>query len=344
MRKIKVAQIGAGHDHASAAITAMKLMPEIFDIAGFCVVPGDEELYEKSVKAYEGVKKMTVEEIFEIPDLDAVVIETEDRRLTEYAQMAADRGLHIQMDKPGSASDEDFDKLIDTVKKNKTVFHTGYMYRYNPAVLKLKEDIKNGKLGEIYSVEAHMDCYHPAEKRRWLGNYPGGMMYFLGCHLVDLIYGICGVPEEIIPLNTAIGADGVEAEDLGMAVFKYKNGVSFAKTSALESTGFFRRQLVVCGTNGTVEIKPLELHASKEGVFAAQTTNVRYAYDADEKKYGWGDKGEFYETEIYGRYDEMLKNFAAMVCGEVENPYDYEYERQLHKIILNACGKKIAYK
>ena len=41
---------------------------------------------------------MTVEEIFEIPDLDGVVIETEDRRLTEYAQMAADRGLHIQMD------------------------------------------------------------------------------------------------------------------------------------------------------------------------------------------------------------------------------------------------------
>ena len=35
MRKIKVAQIGAGHDHASAAITAKKLMPEIFDIAGF---------------------------------------------------------------------------------------------------------------------------------------------------------------------------------------------------------------------------------------------------------------------------------------------------------------------
>ena len=47
---------------------------------------------------------------------------------------------------------------------------------------------------------------------------------------------------------------------------------------------------------------------------------------------------------VYGRYDEMLKNFAAMVCGEAENPYDYEYERQLHKIILNACGKKIAYK
>lgn len=344
MRKIKVAQIGAGHDHASAAMQSMKLMPEIFDIAGFCVAEGDEEIFEANKGAYEGIKQMTVEEIFNIPGLDGVIIETEDRRLTEFAQMAADRGLHIQMDKPGSASDEAFDKLIDTVKKNKTVFHTGYMYRYNPAVLKLKEDIKEGKLGEIYSVEAHMDCYHPAEKRSWLGNYPGGMMYFLGCHLVDLIYGLCGAPEEIIPLNTAIGADGVEAEDFGMAVFKYKNGASFAKTSALEVTGFFRRQLVVCGTKGTVEIKPFEWFAQKEGVFGAQTTKVRYAYNTEEKQYGWGDAGEAYETETYGRYDAMLKNFAAMVCGEMENEYDYEYERQLHKIILNACGEKVAYK
>ena len=347
MRKIKVAQIGAGHDHASAAMQVLKRMDDIFELVGYAVVEGDD-IYERSVSAYENVKRMTVDEIFAIPDLDAVVIETEDRKLTEYAQMAAERGLHIQMDKPGSASDEAFDKLIDTVKTNNTVFQTGYMYRFNPAVLKIKEDIKEGKLGEIYSVEVHMDCEHPAEKRQWLGNYPGGMMYFLGCHLVDLIYSFCGVPEEIIPLNKAIGAEGVTAEDFGMAVFKYKNGVSFAKTSALEPTGFYRRQLVVCGTKGTVEVKPFEWNVrdcpQSEKIFSAQITKVRYAYNTDEKKYGWNDIGNEYETEIHGRYDAMFKNFAALVRGEKENAYDYEYERQLHKIILNACGVKVDYK
>ncbi len=348
MKKIKIAQIGAGHDHASAAIQVLKLMDDIFELVGYAMVEGDEDMYERSLGAYKDIKKMTVEEIFAISDLDAVVIETEDRRLTEFAQMAAEHGLHIQMDKPGSASDEAFDKLIDTVKANNTVFQTGYMYRFNPAVLKIKEDIKAGKLGEIYSVEAHMDCEHPAEKRQWLGNYPGGMMYFLGCHLVDLIYGICGVPEEIIPLNKAIGVEEVTAEDFGMAVFKYKNGVSFAKTSALEPTGFYRRQLVVCGTKGTVEIKPFECFVpdcpQKDKIFSPLVTKVRYAYNTDEKKYGWNDIGKEYETEIYGRYDAMFKNFAAMVRGEKENLYDYEYERQLHKIILNACGVKVDYK
>lgn len=345
MKKIKIAQIGAGHDHAADAFKSLTTMPDIFDVVGLAVVEGDEETYnERKDYAYKDIPLMTVEEILNIPDLDAVFIETEDRRLTEFAQMAAEKGLHIQMDKPGSASDEDFDKLIDTVKKNGTVFHTGYMYRYNPAVLKVKEDIKNGKLGEIYSVEAHMDCFHQPSKRQWLGNYPGGMMYYLGCHLVDLIFDIMGTPEEIIPLNASIGANGVTAEDFGMAVFKYKNGSSFAKTSALEVTGFYRRQLVICGTKGTVEIKPFEWLANKENIISPQTTKVRYAYNTEEKEYGWHEKGNEYETEIHGRYEAMFKAFAAMVRGEIKNAHDYEYERKLHKILLNACGVKVDYK
>lgn len=278
---------------------------------------------------------MTVEEILNYPELDAVCIETEDRRLTEFAIMAAERGLHIQMDKPGSESDEDFDRLIDLVKEKNLVFHIEYMYRYNPTVIKLKEDIKSGKLGEIYAVEAQMNCIHPVEKRNWLGNYPGGMLYYLGCHLIDLVYGICGEPDEIIPLSMPIGTDGVEADDFGMTVFKHKNGVSFVKSTAVEPGGFERRQLVVCGTKGTVEIKPLEwLDLECHSIIQALTTSVREAYDND-----WNKKGEYHTTPIFGRYDAIFCAFADYINKEKENPYGYEYERKLHKLILKACGK-----
>lgn len=281
------------------------------------------------------MKRMTVEEILNYPGLDAVCIETEDRRLTEFAIMAAEKGLHIQMDKPGSASDKDFDRLIDLVKEKNLVFHIEYMYRYNPSVMKLKEDIKSGKLGEIYAVEAQMNCIHPVEKRKWLGNYPGGMLYYLGCHLIDLVYGICGEPDEIIPLSMPIGTDGVEADDFGMAVFKYKNGVSFVKSTAVEPGGFERRQLVVCGTKGTVEIKPLEwLDLECHSIIQALTTSVREAYDND-----WNKKGEYHTTPVFGRYDAMFRAFADYINKEKENPYGYEYERKLHKLILKACGK-----
>ena len=84
------------------------------------------------------------------------------------------------------------------------------------------------------------------------------------------------MPQEVIPLSQPIGTDGVDADDFGMAVFKYKNGVSFVKSTAVEIGGFERRQLVVCGTKGTVELKPFEwLGGECPGVFQPQTTGVR---------------------------------------------------------------------
>lgn len=334
MKKIKIAQIGAGHDHASDTITALKQQNDIYDLIGYAVVAGDEEKYEANKSEYEGINKMSVEEILYYPGLDAVCIETEDRRLTQYSILAAEKGLHIHMDKPGSESDEDFDRLIDLAKKKNIVFQMGYMYRYNPAIVKLKADIESGKLGEIYSVEAHMSCTHPVKKRQWLGNYPGGMLYFLGCHLIDLIYSICGEPDEIIPLSMPVGTDGVTADDFGMAVFKYKNGVSFVKTTAMEIGGFERRQLVVCGTKGTVEIKPFEWKAPESSdKIAMRITGVREAFDRH-----WNVTGDYHNTPAYGRYDEMFRAFARYIAGKEKNPYEYDYERRLHKIILAACG------
>lgn len=339
MKKIKVAQIGVGHDHAAEAMATLKLQNDIYDVVGFAIVPEDSEnapgfVYENRKGDFADIPQMTVEEILNYPGLDAVVIEAEDRALTKYAFMAAEKGLHIQMDKPGGISGDEFDKLIDIVKEKNLVFHTGYMYRYNPEVMQLKEDIKSGKLGEVYAVEAQMNCLHGAPKREWLGNYPGGMLYYLGCHLIDIIYSIMGKPEEVIPLNVSSGIDGVTAEDFGMAVFKYKNGVSFAKSTAVEYGGFERRQIVACGSKGTVEIKPIERAAAAiPGVRASQTTEVRSAYSE-----GWHDRGEIRQTEAYGRYDAMFRAFGEYVRGEKVNPYDYEYERELHKIILGACG------
>lgn len=191
------------------------------------------------------------------------------------------------------------------------------------------------KLGEIYAIEAQMNCYHAPVKRQWLKNYPGGMLYFLGCHLVDLVYSICGMPEEVIPLSTNVGSEGVTAEDFGMAVFKYKNGVSFVKSTAVELGGFERRQVVICGTKGTVEIRPTEhLITDRPDLFSAQTTGVRETYS-----YDCCAEGDYHNTDVVGRYDAMFRAFAEYVRGEKKNPYDYEYERTIHKLVLKACGK-----
>jgi predicted dehydrogenase len=234
------------------------------------------------------------------------------------------------MEKPGGTDVEKFRELVSILKEKKLVFSLGYMYRFNPKIKEAMQKIENGELGEIYAVEAHMDCIHPASTRQWLSNFPGGMLFFLGCHLIDLIYRIQGEPLDVIPLSCSTGFDGVTAEDYGMVVFKYKNGVSFAKTSACELGGYRRRQLVICGEKGTIELKPLEAYTDN-GLY----TVMNEAYDLS-----WHKPWITSQSAPCDRYDAMMRNFAEMIRGK-ENPYSYDYELALYKLVLKACGREI---
>ena len=198
-------------------------------------------------------------------------------------------------------------------------------------IMDLLKQVKAGEFGEITSVEAQMNCRHPAPVRKWLKNLKGGMMYFLGCHLIDLILQIQGTPENIIPLNK-YSSNAEEGEVFGMAVFEYKNGVSFAKTTATEKGGFARRQLVVTGSKKTLEIKPLEMRSKPAGGSEIYTEMTEYT------EYAWSDCGTKKRSENYDRYDFMMESFAKMVMGEIKNPNTPEYELELYKTVLKCCG------
>lgn len=331
MRKIKIAQIGFNENsHSIQIFMSMAKQSDIFEIAGYVMPENERERIPSILKHLEPYKELSLEEVLTDPEIEAVTIETDEIYLTKYAKLAAKHGKKIHMEKPGGTCIEDFRDLIRTVKENNLLFHTGYMYRYNPCVIELMEKIKSGKLGEIISVEAQMNCNHKPEVRQWLENFPGGMMFFLGCHLVDLVLQIKGIPDNVIALNRSTMSDGVTSKDFGMAVFEYENGVSFVKTNANEIGGFNRRQLVVTGTKGTIEIKPFEV-CTDDG----QYTVMKKYEDSD-----WHTKGESIKTDIYDRYDDMMSSFAQMVRGEKENPWGCDYELILYEHILKACGEK----
>lgn len=330
-RKIKVAQIGtSANSHGNWIFNSLKKQSELFEIVGYALPENEEKMLPECMKIFDGYRRFTVDEVMSNPNVEAVVIETEEIHLTKYARMAVENGKHIHMEKPGGTNLEEFEKLIAMLKEKQTVFHIGYMYRYNPFVKELLQKVKNGELGDIISVEAQMNCFHPAKTRQWLSNFPGGMMFFLGCHLIDLILQIQGMPERVVALNKCVGVDGVCAEDYGMAIFEYKNGVSFAKTSALEMGGYARRQFVVTGTKGTIELKPFEMYAENSSLLYTRKTEYRSG--------NWGDMGQCSRTEPFDRYDDMMASFAEIVRGDKNNPYTYDYELELYKTILQACG------
>ena len=235
------------------------------------------------------------------------------------------------MEKPGGVDLKEFERLISFVKQNNLVFHIGYMYRYNPYIIDLLNQVKKGEVGEIISVEAQMNFSGTIEFRNWLKNLKGGMMFFLGCHLIDIILKIQGTPKRIIPLNktTHLGECG---DDFGMAVLEYENGVSFAKAIAMERGGFARRQLVVTGTEKTVELKPIEMYSKPEG------SSIIYSEKTEYKNTGWLEYGSKSRSELFDRYEAMMRTFAKMVEGEIQNINTPDYELILYKTILQCSG------
>lgn len=341
MNKIKIAQIGVSHDHARDIFDSINALEDVFEVVGFAVCDGEEKFFESLPERniFSDKKRMSVEELLHIPDLRAVTIECREQELIKYAKQAAERGLHIHMDKPGSGAHEEFCSLLELCKKKNLIFHIGYMYRYNPAVQKAIEMVSSGKIGKIYSVEAQMSCLLTEEKRKWLNDLDGGMMFYLGCHLIDLVLQIQGDPQAVIPLNASSGFDGTESQDLGMAVLQYENGPSFVRTNAVEVGGGVRRQLVILGENGSIEIRPLERWLRHWNGRKNIVSEFREIYKEEALKGGGMFCPERTQIGPFNRYDTMMTSFVEMVSGVRRNRYTYEYEQKLHKILLQACEK-----
>lgn len=332
MEKIKVAQIGTSKwSHGSGIWPTLINHPEAFEVVGYALPENESGKFPEQMKCFEGYREMTVEEILTDPEIEAVAVETEEIYLTKYAIMVAKAGKHLHMEKPGGINLSDFEELVSILKEKNLVFSLGYMYRFNSKINEAIDRVKKGEIGKVCAVEAQMSCRHGEELRDWLKVFPGGMMFFLGCHLIDLIYRIQGEPLEIIPLSCSSGYDGVSGDDIGMVVFKYKNGVSFIKTTACESGGFDRRRLLISGEDGSFEVRPLERYAEGDRQFSV-------LHECFGKS--WSVPFKETESEQAGRYDEMMLNFAEMVRGK-KNPFTYDYELKLYKLILRACGEDI---
>ena len=327
MKKIKIGQIGIGHNHGEPKLLSVKKFPELFEVVGYAE---ENELWIKKRGENEGFRnlpRLSVEEIIERSD--AILVESDVWDLTKYAKMCVDAGKHIHMDKPAGGTLEEYKYVLDTAKKKGLVVQLGYMYRYNPAVRRCFEHIKNGDLGEIYSVNAEMSTYHPVAYKQWLTNFGGGIMYILGSHLVDLIVYMMGKPKKVTSFIKRTGLDGVDFEDNNLAVLEYDRALARIFVSSVEVNGFGRRQLVVSGSRGTVNICPLE----RPITMTYSDTSIADATYEDRKKVL-----SFEDNTAAGRYDEMMKDFYDYVMGTKENPFTYEHDYLVQEVLSEIVG------
>jgi predicted dehydrogenase len=295
-----------------------------YEVVG--IVEPNKELRERAsqLPAFRDVPVMSEEQLLNVPGLAAVLVETRVRDLLPTAQRCIDAGKHIHLDKPAGESLPQYRKLLDTAEKKKLLVQMGYMYRYSPAVIILRQLLKDGWLGDVFEVHTVMSKVVGDADRMELAEYPGGIMFELGCHVIDLVIGVLGKPDRIHAFPRHSGRQNDGLLDNMLAVFEYPKATATVKSSAEEVDGGSRRHFVVCGTSGTFHIQPLDSPA------------IRLTLDRDRGQYKKGT----HEIALpkFTRYIADAADMARILRGEKEADFPYAHDLTVQETVLKASG------
>lgn len=326
---IRIGQIGTGNQHASKMGTLRKLT-DLFEVVG--IAEDDPKLREKAQKegCYKGLKWMTSEALLALPGLQAVAVETEEHAPIPTALRCIRAGKHIHLDKPCGESLPQLRQLLDEAKAKRLTVQVGYMYRNNPAVQFCLKAVKDGLIGNVFDLDAAMSRYDGADYRKLISTYKGGTPYIFACHLIDLVVSLMGEPEKVRPFLRRTRPDGVL--DNSLTVFEYsRDRLATIRISITEAQGFQRRHLTVFGDKGTLTIQPLESKGNMSG------GGLKLALEEDRGGYKKGVQ-TVEMPPLKDRYEDQWREFAAVLNGEIVNPYTYEHDYTVHKCHLEACG------
>jgi len=322
MSKIKYGQIGVGHAHASKM--SVYRASDDFEVVG--VVEPDPLLRSQAEKhaAYKGLPWMTQEQLLNVPGLQVTGVETRVKNLLDTAETCIDAGKHIHLDKPAGESLPQFKRILDAAARKHLLVQMGYMYRYNPGIVMLHDFLKKGWLGQPFEVHTVMSKVIAPSSRKRLASYRGGTMFELGCHITDLVHGVLGAPDDVTGYRQHASELDDSLVDNMLAVLTYPNALAAVKSSAMEVEGFARRHFVVCGTEGTFHVEPLD------------APNVRFALSKARGKYQKG----YQEVKFgdYSRYVADAADMAKIVRGEKPADFSYEHDYQVQKSVLIASG------
>ena len=141
---IKIGQIGVGHAHAAGKMQVYRELKDDYEVVG--IVEPDDRRWESASKSktYQGLKRLTLKELFAVDGLQAVAVETEVGDLLENAEACIEADMHIHLDKPAGSSLPDYRRIMKTADEKNLTVQMGYMYRYNPAVLLLHKFLEQG--------------------------------------------------------------------------------------------------------------------------------------------------------------------------------------------------------
>ena len=256
---------------------------------------------EASILRYTDYRKLLAQH----PELELVAIATESGLHAQIALACIDAGVNVMCM-------ADADEIIRRSEEKGVTVCACHQNRFNVAVQKTRQALEAGRFGRLSHGSIHVrwnrnKAYY--EQAPWRGTWAqdGGCLMNQCIHGIDLLRWMFGNEvDEVYGVTRQQFHDYLEAEDIGMAVIKFKNGaVATVEGTTNVYPQNLEETLYLFGEKGTVKIG------------GTSTNNLDVWQFADETEADEANKGLKEQTSnVYGNGHTSL---YADVIDAIQN-------------------------
>lgn len=221
------------------------------------------------------------EELVADPEVDVVYVATPHPFHLEHTLLALSAGKHVLVEKPFAMNADQARQMVARAEEKNLVVLEAMWTRFLPHMVRIREIIRDGTLGEVSTLLADHDQTLPTDPTHRINDISlgGGALLDLGIYPVSFAFDVFGTPTSVLASasRTETGVDRQTA-----MILSYADGQQALLHCALNTTG--GNTASILGTAGRIEI---------DGVWYSPTTFTRY----DER----GDIVEQFRAEVAGR-------------------------------------------
>jgi len=292
---------------------AYKSIPVYYDpppasvrLVGVCT--SKKETADRAVKhgGYE-FGTTNYHDLLERDDIHIINVCTPNHLHKDVIIDAVKAGKHVYCDKPLTVSVDDARQIVGAVEKSSVVHQMTFQYRFVPAIIRARQLIDEGILGEPMSFRAmylhagYVDPDRPMSWRLDVNQGGAGALFDLGSHVLDLVRYLLGDCREIFAMTEtyikqrpiAKGSServDVKVDDLAIMFMKMQNG----------AIGTVEASRIATGANDDLKV---EIHGRKGAIkFDLMEANWLNVYDNSVEGEPIGGRRGFTRIETVQRY------------------------------------------
>ena len=268
----------AGGAHLDAYFAALAAADEVASVSladpgGQNVAAARDALGEKLSAVYDEPARLVRQE-----GPTMALVSMEAALAPPAIQVALEGGCHVMAEKPACVRIEDFERLHELARRNDLHLMLALANRLNPEVREARRLLREGMMGKIYGLEAHLIAdqtrlTRPAYHQTWYAKKArsgGGHLIWLGIHWLDLATFLTDSDVvEVAGFTGVVGGQPLDVEDSAAVAIKFSDGTLGTMTSGYYLDRGYHSHLKIWGSHGWLEIRkhgglPLSWYSRKE--------------------------------------------------------------------------------